>query len=33
VRGRRLRGVEANCSAVLLIGDVAAATAAFDARK
>jgi hypothetical protein len=26
-------GVEANCSAVLLIGDVTAATAAFDARK
>lgn len=25
-------GVEANCSAVLLIGDVAAATAAFEAR-
>lgn len=25
-------GVEANCTAVLLIGDVAAATAAFDAR-
>jgi hypothetical protein len=26
-------GVEANCTAVLLIGDTAAATAAFDARK
>jgi hypothetical protein len=26
-------GVDANCSAVLLIGDTAAATAAFDARK